>query len=280
MYDDNPNWCVLFNFLKAIYHENPVKEDIAGTVESIAKITPELLHKCYKAFYNLNNMALCIAGDVEPEKVLEVCNKMLKKAEPISTERIFAEEPEEIVKPYVEQKLSVGIPVFVFGFKEKANTEYRKPEDLAAMGVLLEILASDASPLFRRLLDEGLISESSFSHEYFEGRGYANVMFSGESKNPKKAAEVIMEEIEKVKSTGLNDEDFARAKKACYGEIVQSLNSTSSVSNLMMSTNFQGFDIFDFVDAFPSLTKDKVEAKLFNVFNSNKSALSVVLPQD
>lgn len=280
MYEDNPNWRVLFNFLRAIYHENPVKEDIAGTVETIAEITPELLHKCYKSFYNLNNMALCIAGDINPDKVLEVCNKMLKKAEPMSTERCFPNEPDSIVQPYIEQKLSVGIPVFVFGFKENVKTEYRKPEELAAMGVLLEIFSSDSSPLFRRLLDEGLISESSFSNEYFEGRGYANVMFSGESKNPKKVAEVIMEEAEKLKNNGIKDEDFERAKKACYGEIVQSLNSTSSVSNLMISTNFQGFDVFSYVEAFPSLTKDKVESKLLEIFDSEKSALSVVLPQD
>ncbi len=58
MYDDSPEWRVMFNLLEIMYHNHPVKIDIAGTVESIAKITPELLYKCYNTFYNLTNMAL------------------------------------------------------------------------------------------------------------------------------------------------------------------------------------------------------------------------------
>lgn len=34
MYDDDPEWRVFFNTLTAMYHNNPVKIDIAGTVES------------------------------------------------------------------------------------------------------------------------------------------------------------------------------------------------------------------------------------------------------
>ena len=58
MYDDDPSWRVMFNYLKAMYHSHPIKEDIAGTVESIAKITPGLLYRCYNTFYNLGNMVL------------------------------------------------------------------------------------------------------------------------------------------------------------------------------------------------------------------------------
>ena len=65
MYDDDPQWRVMFNLLRAMYHNHPVRVDIAGTVESIAEITPELLYKCYHTFYNLNNMVLCVAGNVD-----------------------------------------------------------------------------------------------------------------------------------------------------------------------------------------------------------------------
>jgi predicted Zn-dependent peptidase len=37
MYEDNPNWRVFFNMLGAMYVNNPVRRDIAGTVESILK---------------------------------------------------------------------------------------------------------------------------------------------------------------------------------------------------------------------------------------------------
>ena len=40
MCDDSPDRRVLFNLLRAMYREHPVRIDIAGTVESIAQITP------------------------------------------------------------------------------------------------------------------------------------------------------------------------------------------------------------------------------------------------
>ena len=51
MCEDNPERRVLFNLLRGLYAVHPVRLDIAGTVESIAEITPELLYGCYETFY-------------------------------------------------------------------------------------------------------------------------------------------------------------------------------------------------------------------------------------
>ena len=77
MYDDDPQWRVMFNLLGALYHTHPVKIDIAGTVESISHITPELLYQCYHTFYDLHNMALCVAGNIDKETVLKLVRSIL-----------------------------------------------------------------------------------------------------------------------------------------------------------------------------------------------------------
>ena len=41
MYDDDPGWNVSFNAIKAMYVNHPVRVDIAGTVDSVYKITKE-----------------------------------------------------------------------------------------------------------------------------------------------------------------------------------------------------------------------------------------------
>lgn len=79
MYDDDPSWRVSFNLLGALYHNHPVKIDIAGTVETIAEITPQKLYDCYNGFYNLHNMALVIVGgNAQPSKILPLADKYLK----------------------------------------------------------------------------------------------------------------------------------------------------------------------------------------------------------
>ena len=92
MGDDSPTRKCFKNLLKALYVNNPVRIDVAGTVESIAKITPELLYTCYNAFYNLHNMTLSIAGNIDEQTVLDICDKKLKPSRDIHLETRFPDE--------------------------------------------------------------------------------------------------------------------------------------------------------------------------------------------
>lgn len=278
MYDDDPQWRVLFNLLGAMYHNHPVKIDIAGTVESIAKITPELLYQCYNTFYNLNNMVLCVAGNVDFNKVLDLCDKMLKPSKPLELDKIFDEEPLEIVKSRVEQKLSVSAPIFQLGFKEQVGKSRLSVKEIAETEILLELLASDASPLFRRLLDAGLINQSSFSYEYFEGPGYASIIFSGESKDPDAVADEIKKEIVKLQECGLEQAAFERSKKAVYGRIVSSFNSVDFLANTMAANAFTGRELFQYIDSVAAAELVSVQNRLNAQLKPEYSALSIVKP--
>ncbi|MCI1964755.1 MAG: insulinase family protein [Oscillospiraceae bacterium] len=279
MYDDDPQWRVLFNLLGALYQNHPVKLDIAGTVNSIAKITPDLLYQCYNTFYNLNNMVLCIAGNIQPDKVAEICDKMLKPSKSVQIDRIFEKEPNHIVKARVEQKLSVAVPLFELGFKE-LNTEKRaSTKQIAQTEILLEALSSNASPLFRRLLDADLINEASFGNEYFEGPGYASVIFSGESKDPERVAQEIKKEIESIRRNGFDRQIFERAQKAVYGKNIASLNHVSSIANSLVSLAFSGRELFEYFDAVADADENSVMARLEDQLRPELSSLSVVLPK-
>ena len=98
MYDDSPDWRVMFNLLEAMYHNHPVKIDIAGTVESIANITADTLYTCYNSFYNLNNMVLCVAGNVLPQTVEEIADRLLKPCRKQTVQTFFPEEPYGVVR--------------------------------------------------------------------------------------------------------------------------------------------------------------------------------------
>lgn len=278
MYEDDPQWRVMFNYLRGMYHNHPIRLDIAGTVESIAQITPELLYRCYDTFYNLNNMALSVAGNVDVEKVLEVCDMLLKPTKPLSVERVFQEEPASVVQKRVEQHLSVASPLFQFGFKEPVFSSIRSEREIAAMGVALEILSSDSSPLFADLLEKGLINEASFGAEYFEGAGYGTIMFGGESENPEEVARLILEAAEKLKEQGINQADFDRAKKAIYGQNIAALNSTSNLANALTSFAFRDRELFAYLDALAELTPKDVEGAFKKAFCKENTVLSVILP--
>ena len=146
MYQDEPNWQVMFNCLRALYKVHPVRIDIAGTIDSISHITADLLYRCYRTFYNLHNMALAVAGNVTVNEVLEVADRLLKPADALSIERNFPDEPAKPVQPFIEQTLDVGAPLFMLGFKETYETPERPLREQLQTNVLLEMLAGNTSP--------------------------------------------------------------------------------------------------------------------------------------
>mgnify|MGYP000870024386 FL=1 len=279
MYDDDPQWRVMFDLLGNLYHTHPVKIDIAGTTESIAKITPELLYKCYNTFYNLNNMALCIAGNFDTDRVLSICDKMLKPSKPVSVERIFAPEPESVARTRSEEKLPVSLPIFELGFKEPVSGGRASSKELAETDILLKALASPASPLYRSLLDDGIINEASFGQQYFEGPGFASVIFSGESRDPDAVAERINQEIVKLRRDGISRKAFDCAKNMIYGSSIAALNSVSNIANSIISFAFAGRELFSYIDAVAEADADSVMARLKTQLRPETSAISIVRPE-
>ncbi|NLP48290.1 MAG: insulinase family protein [Clostridiales bacterium] len=277
MYKDIAGWAVLFNMLQAMYHHNPVRIDIAGTQESIAEITADLLYECYNTFYDLKNMVLAVSGKVSVEEVLEVADAQLKSSKGQAVEREFVPEPTEVLKDYVEKKLEVSAPQFLLGFKQNVKTPMRSTQERLAAAIILDILAGRASPLYKRLLEAELIN-SAFSFEYFEGFGYACPIFGGESRDPKAAAEEIKAEIRNLRSKKIDEASFERAKRKLYGRLVMMYNDVDGLANELASSFFENNGLFDSFEACESIELGSVNDLLDDLFAEDAFVLSVIKP--
>lgn len=275
MYLDVAGWMSMFNLLRCFYHKHPVRIDIAGTKESIAEITDTLLYDCYNTFYNLNNMALAVVGNVDVDEVLEICNECLKQAEPLSIERSFEDEPREIVKDYEEYYLPMSVPSFSFGYKEACEKPLPTDRDYIETSILLSIIAGRTSPLYAKLYEEGLIN-NSFSKEYFTGYGFETVIFEGESKDPKAVAEAIKAEIARLKQEGIDKELFESVRRSQYGNEISSYNDIDAIANALIACDFNGWKPFDAIDIYRDITVEDIEKRLANMMKEEYSALSVV----
>lgn len=276
MYDDSPGWRVLFNLLTAMYKNHPVRIDIAGTVESIARIDDKLLYQCYNAFYNLNNMFICVAGNVDPDKVLAQCDRSLKPVRKTVVERGVFEEPKEVLKPYVSQQFPVAVPLFCIGYKEDCPTPERTLKEIISTEILLDMIIGPTSELYERLIDKGLIN-SNFDTEYFNGHGYAVPMFSGESSDAARVAEEIKAEINRFKAEGLDKELFESIRKAKYGRSIMQFNSVENIAGGLVEAAMMDGGLFDDLDILKNLTLEDVAARL-QIFGENNMVLSVIDP--
>ncbi len=277
MYKDSADWEVMFNMLRAMYEKNPIRTDIAGTEESIAQITAEMLYGCYKNFYNLNNMVLAVAGKATAEEVLEVADKMLKEGTGKRAVREFRKEPSKPCESYIEEKLPINVPVFMLGYKEDIETPERSLKESVCTEIIHEIITGRSSPLYERLLEESLIN-NSFSNEYFFGFGYACSLFSGESTDPERAASEIRKEIQKYKENGISEKDFERARRKLYGRMVMGFNNAEGIAHELVSADFSGTGLFDPIEVCKGLTVSDVNERLGEILCDDYTVLSVVNP--
>ena len=275
MYQDSPDWQVLFNLLRGLYKNNPVRIDIAGTVESIAEINADLLYSCYRTFYNNSNMCLAVAGNVKTEDVIAIADRVLKTEEHVTFEQIVPEEPDCVATAYSEETLGVDMPKFALGFKEKCEKLVPSPKKTLLYNLALEIIAGKFSPLYTRLLDEGLIN-TAFGKEYFYGRGFASVFFSGESKEPERVRDEILAEINRLKSEGISEEDFSVCLKKKYGAEIFSYNDVDDLANNLCEAWLNGYGIFDTVELYKEITRQDVEAVIKDGFDTENICLSVI----
>ena len=277
MYKDAPDWEVMFNCLRTMYHNLPVRIDIAGTQESIAQITAKTLYGCYDNFYNLHNMVLAVAGNADVDEIVEVADKVLKPVEGKMAQRKVIDEPEEVIDSYIEEKLSVATPQFMFGFKESWDTPERTTKEEISMEILLDMISGQSSELYKRLFDGKLIN-NSFGFEYFTGFGYSCVLFAGESNDPKKVAEEIVGEIGKFRETGFDKTAFERTKKKLYGRMIMGMNDIEGLANNMAVSYFAGEDVFTDFEIFKTVTLDDVNDIFKKTLDENRSVLSVINP--
>ena len=278
MYKDAPSWESTFNLFRALYHNIPLRVDIAGSCESIAQITADLLYECYNSYYRLGNMVLGICGNVNVDDVIEVADKMLINSDDGGlAARKLIDEPKEVVAHYTEERLAVSAPQFMLGFKETWDTPERTTKEEQAMEILLDIIAGPSSKLYKRLLDMKLIN-TTFSFEYFTGFGFSSVLFGGESSDPKAVEREIKAEIESFRKNGIDPEVFSRTRKKLYGRMIMGLNDIDEIANNMALSYFCGEDIFTDFEVYKTITKEYVESILSKTLMDEYSALSVILP--
>ena len=263
------------NLLQGLYHVHPINVDIAGTVDTIAEITPGILYECYNSYYNLHNMVLTVVGGADPYEVLKIVESTIKPSAPVKTELIIPDEPYNVVKSYTEQIMPVAVPMFELGFKEDSMGRYATNKEMLCTSVLMNAFIGEGSALYRKLLDEKLIN-SSFGYEYFEGLGYRCVIMSGETRKPQSAAEMINDAVRKLHKTGISREDFEIAKKVVYGKTISAFDSKQAIAGELISGEFTGRELYEAVEDIAEMTLEDVNKRLESQLDADNCCLSVV----
>ena len=279
MSEDEPGYAGYYQLFGALYDHHPIRESVAGSIESIAQITPETLYHCHSVFYHPSNMVLCCVGDVDPEAIAAAAREILPDTPGEKPERDYG-APETLLpcKARAEKTMSVSAPQFLLGVKLPYLPDGAARERQKLLAELsCECLLGTSSAFYNDLYAKGLLNRD-YAIEYDSSAGAVTLVLGGESRDPDAVAEAVHEAVSGVALRGLDKDALERCRRAKYGQRLGSLDSFAAYAISLAESKLDAWDALDAFAALESITLAECEAFLCENLTRERLALSVIRP--
>ena len=279
MNEDAPDSVIFENLVQAMYRKHPIRVPILGTSETIREITPEILHDCHRAFYAPGNMLLCVIGDVDPESVVRAAEEIVgTEPAPVGEKKPLPQEDMTCPQKEVTGRMEVAMPMFNLAFKCEPlgrGDEAIREEMVADLAA--EALFGESSELYLRLYEEGII-DSSFGGGFETIDGCAMLLCAGDSYEPEKVRQAILEQAAKITREGVPEKDFLRMKRSALGRRIRGLDSFDATCFRICAYHFSDFDYFRFPEIYRQIEAREIVEFLGRVVRRERCCLSVIEP--
>ncbi|MGR3311270.1 MAG: M16 family metallopeptidase [Candidatus Brocadiales bacterium] len=233
---NNPLVLAYYSFIDKIIPDDPLGRPIIGTTLSLKTISLDEIKDLYQTYYVPNNMAVVIVGGIDTEIALREVEKLFSDIEesplpdkPFSTPH-FPKKNFFRLKTLTKQGF-LGLIVRTDGVKDKGRQ---------VMRLLYSILGPGKnSRLYRKLKDEGL-SDFFITVENFGSQELASLSDIGiwgfvvgaSPDNLERVEEIVLSEIEKMKSAPISEEELSIAKSETAGRLKIDLESNDARASI------------------------------------------------
>lgn len=259
MYLDEPDSRLFWGTLKNLYKNNFVSTDLVGSVESINKITKEMLYSCYETFYHPSNMHLFLIGNVDISIIDDIKeNQKNKKFNPIK--EIKREYVYDDFSDYIKESkinMDVLIPKVSIGVRFKDIYENYQMQDIK-VSLLCSILFGESSSLRMDLMKKGLINDT-FGHYTDFNKSASYLMVQSDSDRPEELFDELNKFIKDIPYMNIDNESFECAKRALIGQFIYILNSLEATAQNFASCLFSGNNLYTIIDDIKNLTIESLD---------------------
>lgn len=280
MYEDDPEWALDDTMRKNLFYYLPVKEKIAGTVESIQEIQKEDLYNAYNTFYNPSNMYLVIGGNIEVEKLEkliknhEILNS-IKKIEKITRKEY--PEPSDVKEEFKELFMNVTVPKIRFSTKVKESNfqDFSKIEINMYLGIIMSSLFGSTSDFKEYVTNERLTTGFYVEKNNFDS--YLTIDITAESDK----ADILIEEIKKnLKNIKIKKADFERIKKVWIASEIRMIDNVELTVDNIYSDLILYDDVYvNRIELIKELNIKKLN-KFIKCLDLTNQSLVMVLPKN
>ena len=229
--ENNPIGRLVEEFIASSYKAHPYGEPTVGHMSDLKTITRSEAESFFTKYYGASNLTIAIAGNVNPQQIKQFAKiyfgrlPLADKPDPVETV-----EPEQLGERriVVEDKSQ---PVLIMGYHKGSIHD----SDDVVFTVMSDILGRGrASRLYKKLVKEQKIAVNVSGFSGFPGVKYPNLMLflalSSQGHTTQECEASIHEEIERLKSELVSDEELSRAKTRARADLIRLLNSNSGIN--------------------------------------------------
>jgi len=211
---------------KAMFSKYFYRKNAIGTREVISNATREQMVDIKNRYYTPNNSALIIVGDIDfamtEDAVAKYFTDWKKGEDPKfpTVEHPYLEENKNVI---VKQDVSISSMTIQF----RGPDVGRNTEDTYAMDILTEMMRMKSFPLYKKLVETGLVNSYSAGYYTQQDGGTFSFYTTLKAENVDRTREIIFAELEKMKNKGYFKKDIIKqAKERTEMNFLHELEST------------------------------------------------------
>ena len=279
MYEQNPYQKLSYKLLENVFHNDNNKNKIGGTVSDVKSITLDDIVNTYNAFYQKDNMALIVTGNVDVEHTFNLIKNVEKDKDFNKREVSVINEFEDdsVVKENDIIYDNVVIPKFSLGIKIPMNKiSIPKEKTFLCLYIILSVLFGRTSNLKVVLEKENLISDE-IDYSIFKAFNHYVLEIDFEGNNIDKVYSLIKDTIN---NETISENDLNRKKKVLIRHLISRYENINNVSNSIIA-NLIDYDrvVDNEYEIIESITMDDIN-ELFNLIKISPASNVRLLPKE
>ncbi|GAC1671889.1 MAG: pitrilysin family protein [Candidatus Acidiferrum sp.] len=279
---ENNNVGLLFEQLwSTAFIAHPYQWPVVGWTSDIEHWTIDDLKHHFAMGYSPSNATMVVAGDVTPEEVFALCEKII---EPIPTHAppppVTTVEPAQLGERRLVVHKAAELPFLMIGY----HVPQTNSPDFYAMNVLRTILFDgESSRMYQRLVDkdQSALGVESSLEPAFDATLAIVLAQPKQGVDPQRCEKAIYEELGRAKDTLISDQELEKAKNIRLMQFYQEMRTINGRANTIGTYEVFFGDyhkLFDAAKNYAAVTKEDVQRVAKAYFGENNRTVATLVP--
>ena len=259
MYEDDINSKLYRLILARLYPDDPLGQDIAGTVESVHQITTEQLQLAFSSFYQPDNMDVVVTGAFDEAKLLSLIENS-PAGQRVGAKSVTKLVPE--LKPVITTPLEVPLNVVrnkvVLGQRWELDFAKLSRRDILRVTIIgslaIDLVFGEFSPTYMTWYNDGLIDDN-FSADFDAERHFAYLTIAAETAEPERVIAAVSQVLNDLTAqVSQLKTSFKLVKNDALSRLINKLNQLEETAIRFEGQTFDEATLQDEIAILQALT--------------------------